>query len=75
MAETTTTVRFYFDAIGTAAEALIVVLKDARVTKAFYTFGSLSAQQVLESGLVLSGETTAVAAKLEQLPGATRHDE
>lgn len=69
------TTRFFFDGLPVAVKALGIVLADARVTTAKYTFGGLSAQQILMSGLILEGDITAIAAKLELLPGTMRHDE
>jgi hypothetical protein len=69
------TTRFFFDQLDVAAEALILVLEDARETDAKYSFGGLSAQQIYASGLILEGEIDAIAAKVEELPGTTRHDE
>lgn len=68
------TARFYFDSIETAARALILVLEDARVTTAKYGFGTLSADQVLASGLLLVGDIESIASRLERLDGAFRSD-
>lgn len=70
-----TTSRFYFDSIDTAAQALLTVLEDARETERYYSFGSLTASQILSSGLLLTGEIDEVVAKLEQIPDVTRYDE
>lgn len=50
------TVRVFFTSLLEATEALLIVLQDARTTSYEYSFGSLSAKQVLSSGLILSGE-------------------
>lgn len=65
---------FYFDNLEAAASGLIVVLLDARTTKAEYRFGPLKAAQILSSGLRLTGDTDGVAAKLVKVPGTVRHD-
>jgi hypothetical protein len=70
-----TTTRFFFDSLGAAAEGLIAVLEDARVTDAYYKFGGLSAKQILASGLRLNGEIDHIASILDDLPGAIRHDD
>lgn len=69
------TSRFYFDSLQAAALGLVTVLEDARSTEATYSFGSLSADQVYASGLIVTGDIEGIAAKLEQLEGAIRHDE
>lgn len=69
------TTRFFFENLETAALGLITVLEDARTTKTVYSFGSLSADQVLASGLLLVGDIEEVASKLESISGALRHDE
>ena len=74
--EASTTTRFFFDSVYSAAEGLMTVLTDARTDdSSTYEFGFLSAQQVFQSGLLLTGRISKVAAKLEQVPGAVRHDE
>lgn len=67
--------RLFFDSEGGAAEALLVVLEDARETDFSYSFGSLSVDQIVESGLVLFGEIDDVLAKLDAIPGITRYDD
>lgn len=69
------TVRIMFDSLAAAADGLIVVLEDARETGRHYEFGGLDVQQVLASGLLLTGDVEDVADKLEALPGTTRHTE
>ncbi len=68
-------IRFFFDSLGAAASALIVVLEDARVTEHKYRFGGLKASQILASGLLLKGDIEEIAAKLEDLPGVLRHED
>lgn len=70
-----TSARFFFDSLAGAVEALLVVLEDARETEYSYRFGSLSADQVFASGLMLIGEIGEVASKLEQIEGTTRYDD
>lgn len=72
-AHTTTT--FHFDSLEAAAGGLLEVIQDARYTKTFYKFGGLTAQQVLSSGLRLSGDISEVASKVENIPGAVRYDD
>lgn len=68
-------VRYFFDSLETAVEALLMVLEDARTTNLSYSFGSLSAQQVFSSGLMLVGEVEVICLKLDMLSGATRYEE
>lgn len=69
------TSRFFFDSVSDAATALVTVLEDARVSKHFYQFGALSADQVFDSGLLLVGTIDEVAAKLENIDGAIRYND
>jgi len=62
-------VRFFFETMDVAVEALIVVLEDARETDKDYSFGSLSAQQIMASGLLLIGDAQHVVNKIQELPG------
>ena len=59
------TVRVFFNSLADAVEALLIVLNDARTSAHAYSFGSLSAKQVLASGLILSGEVEEVLSKLD----------
>lgn len=68
-------VRFFFLDIASAVEALLTVLEDARDTKHDYTFGSMSAKQVMASGLMIVGDAEEVASKVETIDGAQRHNE
>lgn len=70
-----TSARFFFESLAGAVEALLVVLEDARETDYSYRFGSLSADQVFMSGLMLVGQIDDVASKLEQIEGTTRYDD
>lgn len=71
----TTSCRYYFDSIGSAAEALSVVLLNARNTKVYYRFGSLSAQQISTSGLHLEGELEEIKSQLDKVSGSVRYDD
>lgn len=62
-------VRFFFDSLDVAVEALITVLEDARETDKDYSFGSLSTQQIMSSGLILVGDAQHIADRLKELPG------
>jgi hypothetical protein len=62
--------RYLFDSLDAAVEALLVVLEDARITVHSYRFGSLSADQVYASGLMLIGEIDEVCVKLDEIEGA-----
>ncbi len=65
-------VRFFCDSLETAVEVLIIVLEDARETDKEYSFGSLSAQQVLSSGLLIIGDAQHLVDKLSTLSGTTQ---
>lgn len=62
-------VRLFFNNLDSAVEALIITLEDARVTEKQYSFGSLSAQQVLSSGLLLVGDVQHLVEKIQKLSG------
>lgn len=61
--------RYFFDTPVAAATALLVVLKHARTSPDDYTFGPLSVPQLVENGMTLTGNTTAVALLLDVLAG------
>ncbi len=67
--------RFMFDTIEAASEGLATVLEDARKSKVFYQFSGLTPEQVLTSGLYMSGELDAVTAKLDALEGTVSYQE
>lgn len=69
------TVRFYFDSLDAAADALVLLLEDARATRDKYEFGGLTAGEIFSNGLMIQGKIYRVAKILEQVPGALRHDE
>lgn len=69
------TIRFFFSSLESAVTALILVLEDARKTDKNYIFGSLSAQQILASGLMLAGDAQHVADQIAKLPGVTSYEE
>lgn len=68
------TVRFRFRSYLAAAEALLLVLEDARVTQRTYRITGLSPEAILMDGLVLEGEIAEVSEKVAAISGATRHD-
>lgn len=70
-----TSARVLFDSLESAVEGLLTVLEDARETVFNYQFGSLSADQVYASGLILIGEIDEVLEKLSQIEGTTRYDD
>jgi hypothetical protein len=71
----TYSLRFFFDSVQSAAQALEIVLLDARSTPRNYRITGLSAQQILQSGILLAGELDEVAAKLKTVPGAVWYNE
>jgi hypothetical protein len=68
-------VRFYCDDLLAASTVLLTVLVDARVSNSSYTFGGLSPQEILVSGMLIVGDITDIAAQLEVIPGVVRHNE
>lgn len=75
MTDASTSTRFYFDSLEAAAQALLTVILDARATDSEYSFGGLSANSLLTSGLILEGDIEEVAAKVEKVPGSSRWDD
>ncbi len=69
------TARFYFDSYQSAAGGILAVLLDARTTDKTYRFTGLSVQDVLTSGLVITGEITDIVEKVSKLPGVLHHFE
>jgi hypothetical protein len=69
------TVRFYFDDLLAATTGLLTVLVDARTTHSSYSFGGLSPQEILVSGMLIQGDIETIAAELEKIPGVVRHNE
>ncbi len=63
--------RVVFDTLEDAALGLIAVIEYARSSTDYYRFGPLTAEQVLASGLEVSGEIQGVLAELSKLQGAT----
>lgn len=63
--------RIMFDSLAAAAEGLKVTLKYARTCKETFRFGPLTAQQILASGLRVSGSTNKIRGMLEDVPGTT----
>jgi hypothetical protein len=68
------TVRFTFRSFLGAAEALLVVMEDARMTSNRYRIRGRSPESIWERGLTLEGEIDAVSEKVAAISGATRHD-
>ena len=64
------TVRFFFDSLDGAVEALILLLEDARASDKDYSLGSLSADQVLTSGLLLMGDAEHLIPSILNIPGS-----
>lgn len=65
-------VRYFFDTQEGAVEALLLLLEDARTTDKYYEFGSLSADQILASGLILRGDIHDLLHRLDAISGAMR---
>jgi len=67
--------RYFFDSLASAAMALIAVLQYARNSDEWFRFGPLNAQQILDSGLRISGEIEGISEKLDDIAGSVRHDD
>lgn len=63
-------VRFFFDTLDVAIEALVLLLEDSRVTDKLYEFGSLSPNQIMSSGLLIVGEAEEIVEDINALQGA-----
>jgi len=63
--------RIMFDTLAAAATGLRATLKYARTCEETFTFGPLTAQQILASGLHLQGQTNKIRGMLEDVPGTT----
>ena len=68
------TARFRFRSYLAAAEALLLVLEDARTTKKSYRVTGLSPEAILMDGLTLEGEIQEISEKVAAISGATQHD-
>lgn len=68
------TVRFTFPTMLAAAQALLMVLNDARTTERVYRFTGLSPAKILRSGLVLEGDVADTVKQVERIAGAVRQD-
>lgn len=67
--------RFMFDSVESAAEALTVILMDARSTKSFYRFSGLTPAVVFSSGLLIEGELDDLIPKLEAIDGSIAYED
>lgn len=68
-------VRIMFSSLEDAVDALIMVLDYARSTDKEFTFGSLSAEQIYASGLIIMGDAEAIVDDLSKLPGVLVYPE
>jgi hypothetical protein len=68
------TARFRFRSYLSAAEALLLVLEDARETEKSYRVTGLSPEAILMDGLVLEGQIEEISEKVAAISGATRSD-
>lgn len=65
---------FTFDTYLAAAEALLIVMEDARVTKRRYRITGRSVERILAQGLLLEGEIDEVSELVADTHGATLRD-
>lgn len=68
-------VTYRFDSLEAAAEALLVVMLEARLGDSVFRFGGLTAAELFSSGLRLDGDIEAVAAKVDQIAGAVDEEQ
>lgn len=68
-------VRVFFENVDEAIEALLICLEDARTTDKSYSFGSLSYDQIMASGLIIIGDAQHLVDELLTIPGSTLHQE
>jgi len=64
------TVRVTFDTYLGAAEGLLLVLEDARVTECVYSFTGLSPNRILKMGLTLQGDVADLLRRVELISGS-----
>lgn len=69
-----TSVRFTFSSLLGAAQALLMVLEDARLTTKVYRFTGLTPDRVLKTGLLLEGDVGDITRRIEGIDGHTRHE-
>lgn len=62
--------RVMFDSLDAAASGLLLTLAYARTCSEKFTFSPLDAQQILQTGLRLEGQTNKIRDILETVPGA-----
>lgn len=68
------TALFTFTTYDAAAEALLVVMTDARTTTRWYRITGRSPERILRQGLLLEGEIDEVSELVVDIPGATLRD-
>lgn len=56
----------HFDSILGATEALIIVLIHARNADSFFRFSGTSAEKIIQSGLILEGDFSAVLDEISE---------
>lgn len=66
------TVHFTFTSYLAAAQALLVVMEDARTTNKWYRITGRSPEALVARGLVLEGEIADISEKVAAISGATR---
>lgn len=64
-------VRILFESMEDATQALIMILEHSRESGQDYTFGSLSPDQILTSGLLIIGDADDISQEIAKLPTAT----
>lgn len=67
-----TEAHFTFTTLAAAAEALLVVLEDARTTEHHYSFSGLSPTRILKDGLHLRGSVDDISTRVGAVEGSIR---
>lgn len=65
---------FTFNTYLAAAEALLVVMEDARATDKYYRITGKSPEALIGGGLTLEGEISEVSEKVAEISGAILRD-
>lgn len=68
------TVRFRFRTYLASAEALLLVLEDARKTEDSYRITGITPEAILRDGLVLEGQIENISEKVAAISGAMKQD-
>ena len=65
-------VKFTFDSLRSAIEALLVVVEDAASTKRDYTIHNITPSTILKKGLILEGDVADISEKVSRVRGSRK---